>query len=183
MKLKQFLIEKEFPHDFTLREKDLENGEMKEIPNLSNVGTVNGMFKMEEGSRLRLKNLNNFPKVVRGRMNISHCPNLETLAGPLIEVQSDFLFIDCLMITSLEGIGRKYIRQLEKAIFPTHSLTSHVLGILMIKNVESVDPLGMGKEPFRTMVKIMNEHLAGERDVMDAHEDLTRAGLKEYAKL
>jgi hypothetical protein len=31
--------------------------------------------------------------------------------------------------------------------------------------------------------QIIREHLNGERDVMDCHEALTRAGLKEYAKL
>jgi hypothetical protein len=65
---------------------------------------------------------------------------------------------------------------------------SNVLGLLNVKGLEeftshvSKDKSPQFKKAFDAF-QIIDRHLKGDKDVMDAHEELTRAGLKEYAKL
>jgi hypothetical protein len=88
-------------------------------------------------------------------------------------------------VTSLAGIGKTYVKDCK--LINLHScirLKSNILGLLLVKGLVEIIFSEWG-EPgnYKKALKIINDELDGERDIMNAHEALTRAGLKDYAKL
>jgi hypothetical protein len=85
-------------------------------------------------------------------------------------------------ISSLEGIGKKYLKECEILLLSINPLESNFLGLLKVQKLTMFNIKGNElAEPWRA-AKIIDAHIQGDKDVMEAHEELTRAGLKQYAK-
>jgi hypothetical protein len=63
------------------------------------------------------------------------------------------------------------------------AIKSAVLGLIVMKKKELFIPIWNVDEKTKLWVDIILKHAKADGDVMDAHEELTRAGLKEFAKL
>jgi Leucine-rich repeat (LRR) protein len=79
-------------------------------------------------------------------------------------------------LTSLQGI-HKQLKEAKSLDFSANPIKSHVLGLLKIKGLETIELSRKGVQD------IINKHLAGERDVMACQDELMDAGFEEYAKL
>jgi hypothetical protein len=85
------------------------------------------------------------------------------------------------LITNLKGIGKDYLQEITGGLFlEGNPIKSHVLGLLRVKGLTTVFFSPDGDDP---LTIIIQKHLKGDRDIMDCHEELTRAGLKQYAQL
>lgn len=81
-------------------------------------------------------------------------------------------------ITSLTGIGKQYLREINGILTITDNpIESHILGVLLIKNLESFH------FDYTSVQHIINNHLDHNRDILECREELIQAGFKEYAKL
>ena len=81
-------------------------------------------------------------------------------------------------LTSLQGIGKKYLKELTGLLdLRGNPIQSHVLGLLLINGLQEV--YLNNKE----VQEIINKHLAGERDIFDCQEELIQASFREFAKL
>lgn len=95
-------------------------------------------------------------------------------------------------ITSLKDIGT-LIKSVQHLQCDDNPITSNVLGLLKIRNLQSVKMYNDGKSAFKPLVKEINEKLKiveaiinkylPEGDIMDCQNELIDAGLSEYAKL
>ena len=122
------------------------------------------------------------PKEIDGEVNchnnqftsLEHCPN---------KINGEF---DCHKnkITSLQGIHKLFEGGYIKGEFDLNSnpITSHVLGLLLIPELPSVLYFEGNKDCIAA-IKIINKHLAGDRDVIDCQQELIEAGLKQFAQL
>lgn len=89
-------------------------------------------------------------------------------------------------LTSFANIG-KFIKKCGHIVVPA-DLKSNILGTIMIHNLHTltIDDNEASYDQVPELAKalfICNEHLAGERDVLECREELVQARLKEYAKL
>ena len=113
----------------------------------------------------KLNSLKNFPEVVKGDVDLS-----------LTDLKS------------LEGIGKKWLQECGWLFLPPN-IKSNILGLLNIKGLKGIcfehSQNGFQTdEEFTRAMEIINLEIEIARlDVMECHEALTRAGLKEYAKL
>jgi len=82
-------------------------------------------------------------------------------------------------ITSLKGIGKDYLKEVKGIIYlnDCHELKSNMLGLLLVKGLQRI------YFDNNEIEEIFNRHLQGERDILDAQEELITEGFKEYAKL
>ena len=60
-------------------------------------------------------------------------------------------------------------------------IIGNVLGLLKIKSLQQVSWVGHGSMP--KWIGIINDHLDGDRDILQCQEDLIDAGLQQYARL
>ena len=92
-------------------------------------------------------------------------------------VFGDFIAYDN-KITSLKGIGKHYLKEINGMLsLSDNQISSHVLGILLIKNLDSFDITN------KEVKSILNNHLHDDKDILDCQEELIQAGLREFAKL
>jgi len=63
-----------------------------------------------------------------------------------------------------------------------HTIKSHILGVMFIKGLLEIRIHGGNIEQVQ-VERIINKHLAGDRNVHLAQEELLEAGLSEFAKL
>ena len=82
-------------------------------------------------------------------------------------------------ITSLKGIGKDYLKEVRGEIYleECHHLKSSMLGLMLVKELQEI------YFDNNEIEEIFNRHLQGERDILDAQEELITKGFKEYAKL
>ena len=126
-------------------------------------------------SSMRLTSLEGSPKEVGGAFLCSS-NKLTSLEGisPIIGLQ-----LSCIAnkLTSLHNI-HKQIKHIGGYVsFENNPIKSHVLGLLLIDGLTKV-------WLENTIVqKIINKHLAGDRDVFACQEELIEAGLEDYAQL
>jgi hypothetical protein len=107
-----------------------------------------------------IKTIENFPESISGEVNFDNYVRI-----------------------SLGNI-HKTVKELDNLLTVSQHYAGPILGILMVKKLNKLDMSIVGSSTKSCAVdRIMNKHLSGDRDVMDCHEELTRAGLKEYAKL
>jgi hypothetical protein len=85
-------------------------------------------------------------------------------------------------ITSLAGIGRKFVRSCKYLEITENDLNSSILGILLIQKLESFRFYSKSVDYLKVST-IINKHLKGERDLISCKEELMAAGFKELAKL
>lgn len=87
------------------------------------------------------------------------------------------LFISGNKLTSLHNIHKQIKRMGAYANFSNNPITSHVLGLLLVNGLYSIN---LDNPKVDT---IMNKHLNGDRDVFACQEELIEAGLDEFAQL
>lgn len=87
-------------------------------------------------------------------------------------------------LTSFKGIS-KLIKHCKQISVPT-SLTSHVLGVLLIPGFEKLMVSSIARDlapELTTAMDIINKHLQGDKDILECQEELRTAGLREFGKL
>jgi len=84
-------------------------------------------------------------------------------------------------ITSLHNI-HKEIKHIGYALIMPDIVKSHVLGVMLIKELQKIEFYYKNTEQ-KQVENIINKHLAGYRDIHLAQEELIEAGLSEFAKL
>jgi len=84
-------------------------------------------------------------------------------------------------IPSLHNI-HKQIKHIGGQLYLSNKVKSHILGVVFIKGLLEIRIHGGNIEQDQ-VENIINKHLAGDRNVHDAQEELLEARLEEYAKL
>lgn len=144
-----------------------------------------------------LKSLKGAPHEIGGDFNCSH-NNLQTLkygprvvhgtyicnGNPLISLEGAPVacdHFDCgfhTKFTSLAGVHNQLKSIHGKFKCTSTFLKSHVLGLLLIKNIQSVELFN------DTITKILNKNIGkGRKGVIDAQNELIDAGFEEYAEI
>lgn len=82
-------------------------------------------------------------------------------------------------ITSLEGIGRKYLKECKLINLDKNKIQSNILGIVLIKDLTLLTATGETWFYIRKMI----EFNKAEKDVLEAQEWLIEQGKKQLAKL
>jgi hypothetical protein len=120
----------------------------------------------------KLESLKGGPKIVRNHYNCSDCRSLTSLEGIAIDIGQNVKMIDCPKLTKLS-----HLKSINFELNVRDTPITNMLYVFKIKKIKSI--LSNHKE----IDKIINNHLAGDRDIMDCQEELIDAGFGEYAKL
>jgi len=151
---------------------------------------------------VRLESLNHFPKVgLPGELcsvNINTCLSLRTIKGLPANLPG-FLTMEWFRGPSLEGmpeeigthlyLGNSKILSLDylPKRMPGENSTIDLTGLKHAKNFLAVfkvrELCKVDIDDNKPLEKIMNKHLAGDRDIMDCQEEMIEAGFEEYARL
>ena len=124
-----------------------------------------------------LTSLEGGPETVGGNFN---CDNsiFTSLEGAPISVGESFYANKCNNITSLQGIGKKFLKTVGAELeINVSKRLQFGLGIMLITNIRSV------KLKDKTLTAILNTLLKNRSDLLDAKEQLMNAGYKAFAKL
>lgn len=125
-------------------------------------------------NRTPLRSLEGAPSWVGGEFSCNHT-KITSLEGAPSHVGGSLYCYDT-KITSLHNIHKQIKHIGSSLVLP--DIKSHILGVLFIKGLKSIDlDVNKGVEA------IINKHLAGDRDIHAAQEELIDAGLEEYANL
>ena len=140
-----------------------------------------------------ISDLSGFPEKVTGEVDIRQCHNLQMLEGSLMSVGHEFSLFDLPKLTSLSGIGRKFITHFSEpqaSMWLSTHITSSILGVMTIKGGRLTSIFGNGSgelivpDDLIKACKIMMTHLQKhEPDMLDCKEELMNNGLREFAKL
>jgi len=84
-------------------------------------------------------------------------------------------------IKSLHDI-HKEIKHIGCRLLIPDTVTSHILGVMFIKGLLEIEIQNDNIEQ-KQVERIINKHLAGDRNVHLAQEELLEGGLAEFAKL
>jgi len=166
---KQFLKENEL-QDITITDEDLVNGKLtKQYPD------IKANFYCYKTD---ITSLEFVPQSV-GRDFSCFGTKITTL-----EFAPQYVGRDCscsnTKITSLKGIGKNYLKEVRGTIYLNFCtrLESNMLGLLLVKGLRFIE--FSNNKPIKY---IFNNHLDGERDILECQEELITKGFKEYAKL
>lgn len=132
-----------------------------------------------------LTSLRGSPKHIRSSF-YCHNNNLTSIEGAPTEIGHNF-YCHWNPITSLTGIG-DYFKNgyIANDLIIPKSVTSHVLGILLIPRLNKIfttGPLDIEVQPISRVIVIINRHLESDRDILECQEELRTVGLREYGKL
>lgn len=111
---------------------------------------------------------------------------LESLEG-LMEVGRSLYVCDCPRLTSLHGIGTKYLKSCS-SLYLSNTIKENILGLMLIKNLDVVTVFeahaGVNKKLDRAL-EIINKHREYkiEPNIIDCQHELIEAGLEEFAEL
>jgi len=139
-------------------------------------GKVLGNFSC---SSTRISSLEGGPSYV-GRDFYCSQTKIKSLEGGPSYVGGELLCWNT-KIASLHNI-HKQIKHIGRRLFISNTVKSHILGVMFIKGLDKIQ-INNGNIEQKQVENIINKHLAGDRNVHDAQEELIEAGLKEYAKL
>ena len=120
-----------------------------------------------------LINLIGAPRKVLGTFNC-YQNQLITLEGAPEYIGGGF-YCRTNNLSSLQNI-HKIIKHAPKLGFGSNPIKSHVLGILLIDGIENV----FGDQSW---LRIINNHIHGDKDVLECQEEMISAGYKAFAKL
>jgi hypothetical protein len=143
------------------------------------------------GSRT-LTSLKGFPKEIHsygldaGDLNLRICKSLENLDGAPSIIEGSVILTGCSKISSLSGIGKKYLPNIGATLFLSKTVTSSILSILNIKNLKQISQVNdndFRSNDLEDAIQIINKHLKSSRRISKCKEELIEAGFKEYAKL
>ena len=133
-------------------------------------GTVTGNFYCEEVDLYTLKGA---PHTVGKVFSCSYNLNLRSLEYAPSNTESFHSYSTD--IISLHNI-HKTVKSISRKFIGNHEISSSVLGLLLIKNLDEVD---INYE----VDHILNKYLADSRDIHACQEELIQAGFAEHAKL
>ena len=142
-------------------------------------GKVLGYFSC---SSTKITSLEQGPSWVGGDF---YCWNtkITSLEGGPSYVGDDF---DCsgTNVTSLHNI-HKQIKHIGGTFYISNTVRSYILGVMLIKGLQRIQFYNSNIEQVQVaaIIAIINKHLAGDRNVHLAQEELIEAGLSEFAKL
>lgn len=184
------------------------NASGQRIKSLKNCPSIiNGEFDV---SYNELKNLKGGPSVVKGLYNIRFNEKLTSLEGipkkldgsltmgNLPKLQSlDFAPEDVngyvsmsinrargqSKITSFTGCGKKFFRRINGSIVVLDSLTSNILGLMLVKDLTEARAYNVVSNELFQAIRIVDGHIKVSKDIMECREELIVKGLKEFAKL
>lgn len=134
---------------------------------------VGGDYRVNHNS---LTSLQGFPAQVEGSVDISDNSELTSLDGLNgVTIGENFFAERLRKLTNLKGIHKQIKSVTGKIDFSGSGIKSHIVGLMMIRNVKSVDT-GNGEAD-----RIMNKHLGTDRDPITAQEEMIDAGLGALA--
>ena len=170
-------------------------------------GQVSGDFKFTRDTRI--KTLQGSPKFVGGTFACSGNKELSSAVGgpEVVKINAQYsetaistlhglpievgvsLYIDQTNITSISNI-HKFVKLIGEDLYLGRlgtKLNSGILGCLLIKKLQSVQPLWTSFKPSSTKaehaITILNKYLAGDRILTECQIELQDSGLSEFAKL
>ena len=130
-------------------------------------------------SQTNITSLEGGPSWVGGDFYCSFT-KITSLEGGPSYVGCDFSCVET-KIKSLHNI-HKEIKHIGNRMLIPDTVISHILGVMFIKGLQKIQFYYRNTEQ-NQVENIINKHLAGDRDIHLAQEELLEAGLKEYAKL
>jgi len=136
---------------------------------------VLGTFKC---SYTKIKSLEEGPSYVGGNFYCSYT-KITSLEGAPSYVGGIF---SCYQtnITSLHNIHKQIKHIGSRLLLP--DIKSHIIGVIFIKGLQGIEFSPDNTEQ-KQVAAIVNKHLAGNRNIHLAQEELIEAGLAEFAKL
>ena len=154
--------------------KTLEGGCPKEIQ---------GYFTCTQN---KLSNLIGGPEIVSLSYMAGGNPLISLEGAPLI--CGEFYIDNCRQITSLEGIGKNFIKQCRNLVINNCPITNNILGIFLIKDLNSVflnyhHPNNNWYEYPKEIVNIIKQGVSNKTDILEIQEELITKGFTSYAKL
>lgn len=164
-------------------------------------GDIVGDFKCPKHSDI--SSLEGSPRIVRGQFSIIDGYNLTSLKGGPLEAQKfecsenrhlislegapqivhEYFDASFCKITSLEGIGRKYLKDCKELDVGGNPITSNILGVILIKNLEDFYCDSQIFKSNKRFKKIFVDFNRNGHQVLECQEWLIENGFKELAKL
>lgn len=86
-------------------------------------------------------------------------------------------------ITSLAGMGKKFLKKCSVIKFRDNPIKSNILGLLIVKDLQSIFWSFSGPKGKQSPFALLENHLVRDKDIMDCQEELIQAGYKDFAKL
>ena len=126
----------------------------------------------------------NFPENIEGSL-FAGSNNFSSFEGVPKSITGLFDISGCQHINTLSGI-HKHLQYCSNIMLPSESITNSLLGLLKIKNLESIELDDSDEEPgedFLMAIRIINRHLHEGRNIVACQEDLFKNNLDAYAKL
>lgn len=162
-------------------------GSLKSIP--VPFGYVSQSFYVDKNN---IETLLNTPDHVGEDLILSFNPKLTSLEGLNCEI-GDSVSLASTGLRSLHNV-HKHIRHAKRLNVSNCKITSHILGVLLIKGIERFEynwefsTQGSGGWDYNsaTPVKFIQKQLAkpaNERDILECQEEMIDAGFGAYAKL
>jgi hypothetical protein len=130
-----------------------------------------------------LTSLEGGPTEVTQFFDCSNCINLTSLQGAPERIYEGSFDFENTAVTSLEGIGIDYLKEVNATIWFSKTLKSNVLGLLKVKHLSKFDTVQTIPQELTNLKEIINRHLKLGRRLSKCKQELIEAGLKEYAKL
>jgi hypothetical protein len=186
MRLRQLLKEDHevYRGNTVIGNKDIEDGH---FPDYFADKKMLGLFDCSNVSNLT--SLVNSPYSIIGICHLEFCEKLTSLEHGPMEV--GYLYNYGCPIKSLSGIGKRYLRVVNDWLYLPDTILDSIIGLTIIKNLKGAvfdndnsfaSNLKLRKAVHIWITEFQNLNYQ-QRDPMEFHEALTRAGLKEYAKL
>ena len=133
-----------------------------------------------DGYDCGLRSFKNFPEHINGFCYLGSNPFKSIDGIPKHMVSLDLS--NCNNIKSFEGIG-SLIKSCEHIMIP-ETLERNMLGLLKIPNLESIDlEVEEASEELLKATRIINNHLAHDRNIIACQKELYDNDLDEYAEL
>ena len=154
---------------------DISESALNEIP--IQFGIVTGHFLCYDNNLMSLKGA---PKCV-GKNFWCQANLLTTLEYAPQHIGGNLGSEHNLNITNLSGI-HKHVLSISKDIDISSTVNSHILGLMLIDKIQLLHAPFYASANLQTAVKIINKHLATDRDPMLAQRDLMKAGLRDFAR-
>jgi len=130
-------------------------------------------------SATKITSLKQGPSYVGGGFSCS-ATKITSLEGGPSYVGGNF-YCGNTKITSLHNI-HKEIKYIGRMLSLSNTIKSHILGVMFIKGLQRIE-FHLGNIEQKQVERIINKHLAGDRNIHLAQEELIEAGLVEFAKL
>ena len=150
--------------------------------------TIEGNFFCNDA---RLTTLEGCPEIVTKNFNCADNPLTSLEFAPMI-VKGDAV-MSGLQLVTLKGIGTKFLKEIHGDLNIRGKHIPRFLSVVLnVKHLGGIDLIGKQdmfdrrevsttEARLRQAQNIINNHLSGDRNLMDCHEELIQAGLKEYA--